>query len=220
MTNLTAYILLSLSFLFLFFLGEILLKYFKVAPEYSRKFVHITSGILACAFPFCFNSHWWVMGICFSFLLLLYLSKTFNFLKGINSVERKTYGSILYPIAIYLCFILNQLLEKYPGQYPFYFSSVLIMAISDPLAALIGRKYPLHRFMKIVNGKSIGGSLAFFISALIISFSFLNIDNKIFICLTISLLSTIVELFCSKGFDNIFVPLSCYLVFFLIIYNQ
>jgi len=216
MSNLTAYLLLSVGFLILFFIGELLLKFFKVSSEISRKFAHITSGLLACAFPFAFDSHWWVMAICASFLALLYLSAKFNFLKSINSVERKTYGSVLYPIAIYICFFLNQLLTNDSGQFQFYFTSVLILALSDPLAAIIGGNYPIFRFKKIATGKSLGGALAFFISTFIISFSFLNFDNKILICFAISLLSTLVELICSKGFDNLFIPLSCYLIFFFL----
>jgi dolichol kinase len=155
------------------------------------------------------------MAIGFSFLLLLYLSEKFNFLKSINSIERKTFGSVLYPIAIYLCFILNQVLVKNNGQYQFYFASLMILGISDPLAAIVGGKYPIFRFQKIAVGKSIGGSLAFFIAAFIISFSFLTLDNKILICLAVSLLSTLAELFSYNGFDNLFVPLSCYLLFYI-----
>jgi len=216
MSNLIAYLLLSVGFLFLFSIGELLLKFFKVSAEISRKFAHITSGLLACAFPFAFDSHWWVMAICTSFLGLLYLSAKFNFLKSINSVERKTYGSVLYPIAIYICFFLNQLFTKGSGQFQFYFTSVLILAISDPLAAIIGGNYPLFRFKKIATGKSVGGALAFFISTFIISYSFLNFDDKILISLVISLLSTLVELISSNGFDNLFIPLSCYLIFFFL----
>ena len=163
MSNLTAYLLLSVGFLILFFIGELLLKFFKVSSEISRKFAHITSGLLACAFPFAFDSHWWVMAICASFLALLYLSAKFNFLKSINSVERKTYGSVLYPIAIYICFFLNQLLTNDSGQFQFYFTSVLILALSDPLAAIIGGNYPIFRFKKIATGKSL--SIFFIFSA-------------------------------------------------------
>ena len=216
MSNFTAYLLLSACFLALFFTGEALFKFFKVPAEVSRKFVHISSAILSCSFPFFFDSHWWVMAICFSFLVLLYLSVKFNFLKSINSVERKTFGSILYPIAIYICFILNQFLEKNNGQFQFYFASVLILGISDPLAAIVGGKYPIFRFQKIAAGKSLGGSLAFFIATFIISFSLLHLDNKIIICLAVSLLSTFAELLSSNGFDNLFVPLSCYLLFYLL----
>lgn len=216
MSNLTAYIVLSAGFLLLFFSGEALYAYLKVPAEFSRKFIHISSAVLACTFPFYFDSHWWVMAICFSFLVLLYLSVKFNFLKSINSVERKTFGSVLYPVAIYLCFLLNQILVKNNGQFQYYFASVLILGISDPLAAIVGGKYPIFRFQKIAAGKSIGGSMAFFIATFIISMLFLNLDNKILICLSISLLSTIAELICSNGFDNLFVPLSCYFIFFLL----
>lgn len=216
MSNFTAYLLLSAFFLAILFAGEVLYKYFNLPAELSRKFSHISSALIACTFPFLLDSHWWVMAIGFSFLVLLYLSVKFNFLKSINSVERKTFGSELYPIAIYLCFLLNHILVKNNGQFQFYFSSILILGISDPLAAIIGGKYPIYRFKKIVTGKSIGGSLAFFIATFIISFSFLNLENKIIICLVISVLSTLVELICSKGFDNLFIPLSCYIIFFLL----
>src|SRR5208283_3979131 len=101
MSNFIAYLILSSGFLAIFFSGEALYTYLKVPAEFSRKYIHISSAVLACAFPFFFDSQWWVMAICFSFLILLYLSVKFNFLKSINSVERKTFGSVLYPVAIY-----------------------------------------------------------------------------------------------------------------------
>ncbi len=217
MTNVTSYILLSIGFLVLFFIGELLLKYFKFRTEYSRKFSHIASGLLACVFPYAFDSHWWVMAICLSFLLLLFLSMKFNFLKGINSVERKTYGSVFYPIAIYLCFILNEQLIKEPGQYYFYFTSVLILVFSDPMAALVGQNFPIYRFQKFAKGKSIGGSIAFFIPIFIILFLLLPFENIFLICLLISLLTTFIELISSRGFDNLFIPLMCYLVFWILL---
>ena len=83
--NIIAYLILSLSFLLIFLLGDALLIYAKIPAEYSRKTVHILSGLLACAFPVYFSSYWWVLAICSSFIGLLFLSIRFNFLKGINT---------------------------------------------------------------------------------------------------------------------------------------
>jgi phytol kinase len=81
---------------------------------------------------------------------------------------------------------------------------------------LVGRKYPIYRFKTIANGKSIGGSISFFITTFIICYFMLPFDNILLVCFTISLLSSIVELICSRGFDNLFIPLSCYLIFFFL----
>jgi len=215
MENIIAFLIISACSLMIFFASDFLYIRLKVSSEYTRKLSHVLSGILACSLPIYFDSHWWVLAICTSFLVLLYLSIKFNFLRGINSVERKTYGSILYPIAIYICFVLNELLRSNPSEMRLYWTAILIMAISYPLAALIGKNFPIYRFKTVAFGKSIGGSLAFFILAFFIAYPLLPYENKFVFAFILSFSVTLVELLSSKGFDNILVPLFCFLLFLI-----
>ena len=90
--------------------------------------------------------------------------------------------------------------------------SLLIMSISDSLAALIGKKYGLMH----IGTKTIEGSLTFFISSIIIiTFSSLNIYIGIICCV----ITTFVELFTPKEIDdNLLIPF-CFAIFYLLIFN-
>jgi len=68
-------ILFLLIFLLLVGLSHILYRYFNWTSERSRKFLHVTGGMLALACPLVFESHWWVLALCmlsFTFLLFTY----------------------------------------------------------------------------------------------------------------------------------------------------
>lgn len=102
--DLIAISLLAVSFLFLFGMTELLYHRFKWKVELTRKIAHIGTGIITLLFPILLTSHWSVLLLSSSFLLLLSLTMRFNFLKSINAIDRTSYGSLLYPISVYGCF--------------------------------------------------------------------------------------------------------------------
>jgi hypothetical protein len=93
-------------FLALFGSAEILYHFFKVQAEYTRKYVHFFTGLFTLFFPVIFLSHWSVMIICTSFLLLLVICLKYKLLKSINSVNRFTLVSVMYTIIIYIMLCL------------------------------------------------------------------------------------------------------------------
>ena len=95
---------LSACFLALFGIAELLYHVFRVAAEYTRKMVHVGTGLLCLLFPLYLHQLWQVALICAAFLLLLALSKKFNFLRSVNAIERRSEGSILYPVIITVIF--------------------------------------------------------------------------------------------------------------------
>jgi len=206
------------SFLFLLIFGLAELAYVKlsVKVELTRKFVHFGSGILCLSFPFYIINSWLVLLLCVNFLLLLVISKKFNFLKSINNVERKTFGTHLFPVTIFVLYYLSIKFDSLD----FYFLPVLIFAISDPISALVGKKYPIKQYTLFNQQKSLGGALSFFISSLIICLSYVycfsNLDvMTLILVLTISLFATLTEGLSFKGTDNITVPLMVALILYL-----
>ncbi len=86
-------------------------------------------------------------------------------------------------------------------------SAFTILIISDTTSALIGRRYGKHRFL----AKSFEGSLAFFISAVLVILVAPKIENipmEYFIGIIASIIGTIVEALPVKIDDNISIPLS------------
>src|SRR5687768_11493323 len=92
------------GFLILFASGELLYHVFKVPVEITRKYVHILTGFICLSFPFVLNTHWSVLILTVSFVLILVTSIKLNMLKSINAVKRTTRGSFLFPLVIYVTF--------------------------------------------------------------------------------------------------------------------
>ena len=85
---------------------------------------------------------------------------------------------------------------------------MLIFAISDPLAGIVGAKWIKSK--EIYGGKTIAGSLTFLFSALIICLLLtLSVYGKprITLSLMIALTATVTELVSTRGTDNFTVPL-------------
>ncbi|MEI7596737.1 MAG: phosphatidate cytidylyltransferase [Bacteroidota bacterium] len=218
--DLFSIILLGAGFLTIFGIGEILYHFFNVKAEYTRKLSHVATGLLTLLFPIYLSSHWSVLLLCSSFAVLLLSSLKFNFLKSINAVDRLTWGSLLYPAIVYICYIIY----SFHNNLIFFYLPILIMAKSDPIAALVGKRFPYGKFKIFNDNKTLSGSLAFFISAIIISIVLFNMLTAFSIatilCLStiIALATAITEAISSKGFDNLTIPLTA--VCILIIYFE
>jgi dolichol kinase len=150
------------GFIILFAIGEIMYHHYKVRVEYTRKFAHVSVGILTLTFPAYFITHWQVLALSFSFFIILIIARKFNQLQHIHAVERVTYGSFLYPPTVYGCFIFGDKM----GFGQFFYIPILVMAISDPIAAITGLKWG-KSITKKKNSKTFLGSLMFLVSAII-----------------------------------------------------
>ncbi len=132
--------LLTLSFLALFGTAELLYHKLHVPVELTRKGVHTGTGLLTLLFPVLLHSHWTVLFLCASFGLLLLASIRFHFLPSINAIERESVGSLAYPVAVYGCYLA---FLQYDCQYLYFYLPILILTFCDPIAALVGRKWPI-----------------------------------------------------------------------------
>lgn len=206
--------LFSSAFIVLFVIAELLYHRFNVKAEYTRKLVHFGTGLLTMFFPSYLSSHWQVLLLCLSFLLLLTASKKFDLLKSINGVDRKTFGAVLFPVVVYGCMAASEIMNNLL----FYYIPILILAISDPIAALIGKKFPFGKYTILDHTKTLSGSIGFFASAFAISFfammpyMYTWSMNGL---MTISLLAgaaCLAEALSKDGWDNFTIPAAVSLV--------
>lgn len=209
-------IILATAFLLLFAVAEIFYHKLKVKVELTRKLVHFGTGIITMLFPIMIGNHWFVLFLCGSFALILLISLKFNLLQSVNAIERKSYGSISYPLSVYGCYLAFDIFNH---QYIYFYLPILILAFCDPIAALTGKKWPLGKYKIRNDSKTLMGSGMFFISAfalsLIFYFAFYNIDYvyAFLACSAlIALTATIAEATSSKGFDNLTIPLFTFLI--------
>lgn len=204
--------LLAAAFIALFAIAEVLYHGFKIRVEYTRKLVHIGTGILALTFPMLLNSHWYVLALCASFAIILLFSLQFKKLPSINAIDRQSVGSLAYPLSVYLCFLCY---KYFDNQYIFYYLPIIILAISDPLAAIIGKKLQWGKYAIGKESKTLIGSLTFFLSAfiLVVIFSiktpfFAHTYQGILTAFIIAIISSFTETVSKKGWDNLSIPLS------------
>ncbi len=210
-------LLLAGMFISLFAIAEILYHKLKIKVERTRKIVHAGTGLITILFPLILQSHWSVLLLCTCFELCLLLSLRFHFLPSINAIGRHSYGSLLYPVAVYICFLTY---NYFHNNLLFFYLPVLTMAICDPVAALFGERWPFGKF-QIKNGtKTITGCAAFFISSVILTmalsyFFSTGISKQInifFMALLIAAFTTPIEALSTKGIDNITIPLCVVIV--------
>lgn len=205
-------LMLAGAYLLLFGMGELLYHFFQVKVEITRKFVHIGTGLLALLFPLMLDNHWWVLLLCTSFALILILSLWYGGLKSINAIDRRSVGSLAYPLAVYGCYLAY--IHQHQ-QLIYYYLPIMVLAISDPMAALVGKKWPIGRYQIAGAHKTVLGSTVFFVSAFLIAalswqyaHAVLPDSAKIFSFVLIAAISTGAEAVSRDGFDNLSIPLS------------
>ena len=192
--------------------GELIHRLFRVAPEYSRKATHLLVGLLPVLFPWLFDHHLPVLVLNLQLLFILWISRQFNLLKSVDGISRTSYGTFLYPVVSYGLFLLY--LQS--GNLLAFLLPVIILGICDPLAALVGMGSRSRILTK--SGKTFAGSLAFFLSSLVIAvvllttLTSLTIPGILLWGLAFGSISAGAEMIGTRGLDNLTIPLSVLLL--------
>jgi phytol kinase len=200
---------------------ELIYRRLGLKGEITRKIAHFTATLSTITFPYLFVDHFYVLILAIFFFVLLYISRHGTRLKSIHDIARKSVGSYMLPIAIYITFLISHLQEN-----RFYFIlPILILAICDPAAGILGLNLKKHNHQIMIFGyklkKTYLGSSTFLISAFLISIIALYFNRMVFdfktfwLALVIAIISTLVELFSWRGTDNLFIPLSVLLTLVL-----
>ncbi len=206
------------AFIALFATAEYLYHELRFKVEITRKIVHIGGGLIALSFPLFFKEAAPVFILCSSFLVLLIGSKTLGFLPSVNAIDRISRGSFLFPIAVAGSFYIAVLLNV-PAL---YYLPLSIMALGDPMACLIGKRFPIGPYKTKYVSKTLAGSFAFFITAFILSVTFFGFNNQdlnlgLFASAVIMALGTaIAEGITGKGYDNITIPFVAAIVLYFL----
>lgn len=136
-------------------LGETLHRVFAVAPEWTRKLVHVLMGLVASAFPWVFGDPRSVVLVCAAFAALLGGTLLISGLPSVHQVDRRTAGTVWFPLAVAVVFVGAL------GRPALYVTSILVLTLADPAAAVVGRAYGANRLGAGRDAKSLEGSLAF-----------------------------------------------------------
>lgn len=207
-SDLRGAITLSSVFLALLVVAELWKRLGDPKPEWTRKLVHTGGGITCLFFPFLVSSPWTVLLMALPLTVLFVLGGKLGFLQSLHGVQRKSKGAEYYPAAVFLTFVLTQ------GRPWLYLPAVLVLAVADAFAALIGSRYGVVRYEVEDEHKSLEGSLVFLVLAfLAIHLPILLLTDLprpvcVLAAVLVAALVTGFEAISLQGADNLFVPLA------------
>ena len=193
----------------IFVLGSELILQFKwLSPDSNRRMVHMAIGMLITLSPLVFSTYYQPSTLALIFIILNIIAFNNKIFKGIHSQNRITYGTIYFPIAY---FILTIGFWQYTEL---IIISLSLLALSDPLAALMGEN-ATHKieFTTWKDKKTVQGTIAFFISAILLIWMITNhlfaYSNTylIFFTLFTATGATIAEICSHRGSDNLSIPI-------------
>jgi dolichol kinase len=181
---------------------ELLWRKGHVQKEYARKVVHMSVGTFIAFWPF-FLDWTEIRLLSVAFVLVVALSLWFNVFKSIHSVERPTWGEVLFALSV--GFI--SLLTANPYVYA---AAILHMSLADGAAAVIGSKFGrTNRYRIFGQYKSQMGSAAFLIVslAILLAYGLLSATHLSWpLVAVLAVAATALENAGWRGFDNLLVP--------------
>ncbi len=185
--------------------------------EWTRKLVHVGGGLVCLILPLVIESHWVVLAMAIGMGVLFTATRGLGWLSSVHGVGRVSHGTLCYPFVIYLLFLLS---HDRPWK---YFICVLVLAVADGLAALVGSHYGRIRYEVENEWKSLEGSLVF----LIVTFVAVQVPLVVWpdptgllptpaLCVLaavlVAALVTGFEAISLHGSDNLWVPIGTYFV--------
>ena len=210
-------LLLMGGFLGILLIGEYMHKRYDLPVELVRKLTHVTSTLTSLVIIFIIDSHWYMLGLGLFFFILLFIAQRRGMFRSVHGVKRKSGGSYLLPIGVYLCFLVSDVLD----ESIYFVLPILILGISDALAGAIGIVF-YHKTSNIrLFGRSLEktylGSMAFFVSSFLICvfvFYFYGhpVSHTLFWAMVIGFFTAFAEMLSNRGIDNVTIPIVALLI--------
>ena len=135
------------------------------------------------------------------------VTQRLRILPSLHGVARQSRGSEYYPLALFLTFVLAY------DQPALYISAVLVLAVADAFAALVGVRYGSIHYEVEDSTKSLEGSLIFLVVAFLaihlplLLMTDLPPAGTVLAALLVATLVTMFEAVSLHGADNLFVPI-------------
>lgn len=193
--------------------GEAVRHVFRWSPEFTRKLVHVSVGLLVFFAPVIFVVPLPAILLAVIFIAGNYLAVRLDLLQGMHGTGRRTYGTVYYPLAFLILVLLFWYTE------PIILScSILVLAFGDAAAAIVGESVRAPRIFHLSSDKkSVQGSMTMGLVSFVTLVAALlmltkEADRNYALILAASgvaaLTATAWEALSSRGLDNLTVPLS------------
>ncbi|KAF0141186.1 MAG: phosphatidate cytidylyltransferase [Stygiobacter sp.] len=187
--------------------------------DLSRKVVHVAAGSWLIFWLVYDSSHWTkYLNITAAFIwTILLLLKGFTAKpddQAVKTMTRTGDRKELLRGPLYFTLVMNLLGTVFYST-PFALTAMGFLTWGDGLAPVVGTRYGKHSY-KVFSNKTIEGSITFFVfgltGAVLFNILFGQTINLEFMLLC-AVVATTVEGISPKDFDNIFIPLSIYLLY-------
>lgn len=166
--------------------------------ELARKSIHMGAAMIGTAAPLFLGKTELIAIALLTAVLLLALRKS-GALTALHAIERTTYGDALLPLGIGISAVLFL-----PDNLPAFQFGALVLGFADAAASLVGEYLRFRPFTLFGHKKSIGGSAAFFLVALLLAYVFIPAPFLMLALIAGAL--TIAEAASGYGLDNLFLP--------------
>jgi phytol kinase len=164
----------------------------------TRRILHAAGGLVIWSMPF-FVSATEIAILMVVFAATFLVTRKIGIMKSVHHVPRKTWGELWYPLAIALMALLVLPNHMHAFQY-----AVLVLALADPFASLIGSTFPWGEIKVLGGTKTLVGTLAFVVMASCIGILLMPIIGlQIWIPIAVGVVLGVMELFLGYGLDNI-----------------
>jgi len=172
-----------------------------VAPETTRRLVHVTGAGTAALFPLYLGLPD-VVVLAVVFALFLGWTRLRHSLQSVHAVSRPTIGAVVFPIGLLLAAVV---LWPHPAAFSF---AALMLAGPDAAAGIVGTRFASPTWRVAGGEKSVLGSLTFFVVAfaLGLAFALATGSEAIAGAAAVALAVTAVEAVLGYGLDNLFIP--------------
>src|SRR6267378_142845 len=169
--------------------------------ETTRRLVHIAGAGTTALFPLYLHLNE-VVALGVVFTVFLTWTRVRGSLKSVHAVARPTIGAILFPVGLTLAALT---VWSHPPAFSY---AALMLALPDPAAAIVGRRFGSLRWRIPGGEKSLFGSLTFFLVAVVIGLGFALAagDGSILAVAAAAIVITGVEAVLGYGLDNLFIP--------------
>jgi phytol kinase len=189
-------------------------------PEVVRKLLHVGMGLVTLSFPWVFAEAWPVAALAAASVVVLLALRLTPLGRVLSAVGRTSLGEVYFPVAVAVLFAIYRGSDNTPPdrRLVLYAVPILLLALADAAAALVGVGYGQHRFVTPDGAKTAEGSVAFFACAFFCVHVPLLLGTDVgraetlLTALLVAWLATMFEAIAWRGLDNLALPLVSYLL--------
>lgn len=174
---------------------EVLARLKIISQSIMRKIIHVSMSLVVICFTFLFDYKVMVAAGLFYAVILLIARKVFKFY-SLRDRHDESWGEIFFPLGIGLaaCIATSQMI---------FIAAMLVLALSDTVAYVFGRRYPKSR--QIVPNRTVAGSGAGFVTSLVIVIA---LQFTFSTALAAALVVLVAEVISQRGLDNVTMPVA------------